>query len=342
MRGSIRRVAFVGNVDVAVSEELRGHGFGVEQIEGDSIVRAARQLMQIHPTLVHACENHLKVGLVAHLLNIPFVAQAGTRDVNGITARAAQMAERTLCGGASIREGLLALGAPNSSTVVVRGLLRGQDLAGHAVFEPVAEARTRWVISASPLDGPDRGHADLLLAFASIARTRPELRLLLAGSGIEARNLIEQIEHSGLHGRAFVHHTTIDHLPGLFTRAAAVVAPSRTGNQPDAVPEALALGAPVIATAVGMHSTWVREGRTGWLVPPRAPGALAARLVQVLDDPHLAHRAGQAAMRDALEHQRPANVALSLTRCWTGIARPPPSPFAGIYLPPPRHRAVNA
>ncbi|TMA18471.1 MAG: glycosyltransferase [Deltaproteobacteria bacterium] len=342
MRGSIRRVAFVGDVEVAVSEELRGLGFRVEQIESDSIVRAARELVRMRPTLVHARKNHLKVGLVAHLLNIPFVVQAGTRDVNGLTARAARMAERTLCGGASIREGLLVLGAPASSTVVVRGLLETKDLAGHAVFEPMADSKTRWVVSASPCDGADRGHSDLLLAFASIARTRPELRLLLAGAGIDSRSLMEQIEHSGLHGRAFVHHTTIDHLPGLFTRAAAVVAPSRTPNQPDAVPEALALGAPVVATAVGMHSTWVREGRTGFLVPPRSPGSLAARLVQVLDDAQLAHRVGQAAMRDAHEHQRPSNVALSLTRCWSGTARPPPSPFAGMYLPPSRHRAVNA
>jgi len=306
-------------VDLAVSEELGGHGFRIEHIRGDSIVHAARELMGIHPTLVHARENHLKVGLVAHLLNIPFVVQAGTRDVNGLTARAARMAERTLCGGASIREGLVALDAPASSTVVVRGLLQGDDLTGHAVFEPMADAKTRWVVSASPCDGADRGHSDLLLAFASLTRTRPELRLLLAGSGIESCSLMDQIEHSGLRGRAFVHHTTIDHLPGLFTRAAAVVAPSRTPNQP----------------------TWVREGRTGWLVPARSPGALATRLAQVLDDPQLAHRAGQAAMRDALEHQRPANVALSLTRCWSGIARPPPSPFAGIYLPPSR-QAVHA
>jgi hypothetical protein len=342
MRGSNRRIAFVGNVDVALAAELRGHAYRVEQIEADSIVRAARELMRMHPAVVHARENHLKVGLVAHLLNIPFVVQAGQGDVNGLTARAARLAERTLCGGASIREELLALGAPASSTVVARGLLRAQDLAGHAVYEPTVDPMTRWVISTSPCDGPDRGHADLLLAFASLARTRPALRLLLAGSGPDSRSLADQIEHAGLRGRAFVHHTTMEHLPGLFTRAAAVVAPSRSANQPDAVPEALALGAPVVATAVGMHTTWVREGRTGWLVPPRSPGSLAARLAQVIDDPQLAHRVGQAAMRDALEHQRPANVALSLTRCWSGIARPPPSPFAGIYLPPSPQRAVHA
>src|SRR3954471_12523719 len=170
MRGTVRRVAFAGSIDIAVSEELRNHGYRVEPIESDSIVNVARQLMRIHPTLVHARQSQLKVAVVAHLLNIPFVVQAGRGDVNGLTARAARMAERTLCGGASIREGLLALGAPASSTVVVRGLLKIEDLAGNAVFEPTADAKTRWVISASPCDGPDRGHADVLPAFASIAR----------------------------------------------------------------------------------------------------------------------------------------------------------------------------
>jgi hypothetical protein len=342
MRGTVRRVAFAGSVDVAVSEELRNHGYRVEPIEADSIVRVARQLLKIRPTLVHARESHLKVGVVAHLLNIPFVVQAGRGDVNGLTARAARMAERALCGGASIREGLLALGAPESSTVVVRGLLRSEDVGGPAQIAALAEPGTHWIVSASPCDGPDRGHTDLLLAFASLARTRPSLRLLFAGSGVDSRSLHDRIEQANLKGRAFVHHTTLDQLSGLFVRAAAVVAPSRSPNQPDAVPEALALGAPVVATAVGMHATWVREGRTGWLVPPRSPGALAARLAQVLDDPELAHRVGQAAMKDSFEEQRPANVALALTRVWSGIARPPPSPFAGIYLPPSPHRAVHA
>jgi hypothetical protein len=342
MRGTIRRIAFFGQIHLAVSEELRGHGFGVEQIEANSIMAVARHLVRLRPVLVHARESHLKVSLVSHLLNIPYVVHAGSRHVNAATARAARMAERTLCGGASIREGLLALGAPAPTTTVVRGLLEPADLTGNALFEPEADPRTRWIVSASPCDGADRGHSDLLLAFASLARTRPSLRLLIAGSGTESRSLFDQIEQAGVRGRAFVHHLTMDHLPALFARAAAVVASSRSSTQPDAVPEALALGAPLVATAVGMHSTWIREGRTGWLVPPRSPAALAARLAQVVDDPQLAHRTGQAAMRDTLEHQRPANVALALTRCWSGVARPPPSPFAGMYLPPSPGRVVHA
>jgi glycosyltransferase involved in cell wall biosynthesis len=342
MRGSIRRVAFVGKVEAAVCEELRVNGFRVEQISAESIVTVARDLVHLRPTLVHARESHLKVGLVAHLLNLPFVVQAARRDVNALTARAARMAERTLCGGASIREGLVSLGAPVSSTVVVRGVLQDDDLAGTAVFQPMLEPRTKWVVAAAPCDGPDRGHADLLLAFASLARTRPWARLLVAGRGPLAGGLSAQIDQSGLRGRAIVDPLTLDHLPGLFARAAAMVGPSRSPTLPDPITEALALGAPVIATAVGQHATWVREGRTGWLVPPRSPAALAARLAQVLDDACLAQKIGQAGMSDALEHREPHNVALSLMRCWSGIARPPPSPFAGIYLPPRAPSTVHA
>jgi glycosyltransferase involved in cell wall biosynthesis len=341
MRGSIRRVAFVGNVDPAVAEALREHGFRVEPVAGDSVVSVARDLMRLRPAVVHARESHLKVGLVARLLNLPFVVQAGSKEVNALTARAARMADRTLCGGAAVREELVALGAPQSSTVVVRGLLESRDLAGSTVFEPMAGSQTRWVVSASPCDGPDRGQADLVLAFLAVARTRPSLNLLLAGGGIEARTLLAQIEHAGLRGRAIVRHLTLDHLPGLFARAAAVVAASRSGGLPDPVPEALAMGAPVIATAVGQHTTWVREGRTGWLVPARAPVALAARLGQVLDDVSLARRVGQTAMREACELQQPGIVALALARCWSGIARLSPTPYAGFYLSEPTHRAIR-
>src|SRR5207253_11088275 len=108
---------------------------------------------------------------------------------------------------------------------------------------------------------------------------------------------------------------TVERLPDSRARAAGVVAPSRTGNQPDPVPEALAMGAPVITTAVGPHPTWIREGRTGWLVPPRAPAALAARLSLVVDDPLMARRVGAAAQKAAQELSQPDQVALELARC---------------------------
>jgi glycosyltransferase involved in cell wall biosynthesis len=49
--------------------------------------------------------------------------------------------------------------------------------------------------------------------------------------------------------------------------------------------EAMAAGKPVVATATGGVPGIVRDGETGILVPPLAPGALAAAVVRILGDP---------------------------------------------------------
>src|SRR5262249_19764831 len=115
-----------------------------------------------------------------------------------------------------------------------------------------------------------------------------------------------------------------------------VVGPSRSGNAPDALPEALAVGAPVVATAIGSHPAWIREGRTGWLVPPRAPAALAARLAQVGGDPLQSRQVGEEAGPAAPGAAAPRAVAQELARCYAAIGRVPALQGTGIYFPAPR------
>jgi glycosyltransferase involved in cell wall biosynthesis len=59
--------------------------------------------------------------------------------------------------------------------------------------------------------------------------------------------------------------------------------------------EAMACGVPVITSAVGGHLDTVVDGRTGVLVPPRDPDALARRLRQLLGDPERRSALGAAA-----------------------------------------------
>lgn len=61
--------------------------------------------------------------------------------------------------------------------------------------------------------------------------------------------------------------------------------------------EAMACGRPVIGSAVGGIAFTIRAGETGFLVPPRDPEALAARLRQVLGNDSLRARLGAAARR---------------------------------------------
>ncbi len=334
MRNLVRKVAFVGVPDPSVAESLREHGYRVEAVAGESIVGLARALYRLDAAVVHARKNHFKAALVARLLDVPLIVQAGREDLGPLTAHASKLAARTLCGGSAVREALVAQGARGSTTCVLRSLSDvGSDLHDASNFPPMLDPSVRWVVAASPCDGPDRGHQDLLLAFAAVARTRPDLKLLIAGEGIEARPLREQAEAAGMRGRVVVHAMSLEHLPSIFARAAAVVGPTRAGNQPDPVPEALAVGAAVVATATGSHPTWIREGRTGWLVPPRAPVALAARLAQVVDDVALAKRVGANAREAALELASPRAVAQELARSYTAVSRVPAHFRPGIYLP---------
>jgi glycosyltransferase involved in cell wall biosynthesis len=57
----------------------------------------------------------------------------------------------------------------------------------------------------------------------------------------------------------------------------------------------MACGVPVIASAVGGHLDTVIDGRTGALVPPRNPAALAQRLRELLADPARLAAIGSAA-----------------------------------------------
>ncbi|HWE25641.1 MAG TPA: glycosyltransferase, partial [Myxococcales bacterium] len=267
MRSALHRVAVAGEMDLALAEALRAQGFRVERIDATSVVSVARDLMRVRPAVVHARAAYLKVSLVSRLLDVPVVVEAGGGDVNAATARAARGAERTVCPTTAIREGLIQHGAPGSSITILRGLLDpARDLGGTQVFPPVLDPRLRWIVCAAPCDSVDRGHADLLLAFLSLARTRPQLRLLVSGAGPLARAIASESQHAGMQARVVVHALTDDQLPGVMTRAAAVVCPSRSATHPDALPEALAVGAPVVASAIGHHPSWIREGRTGWLV----------------------------------------------------------------------------
>jgi glycosyltransferase involved in cell wall biosynthesis len=69
--------------------------------------------------------------------------------------------------------------------------------------------------------------------------------------------------------------------------AVATVVPSRQEAFGLVNIESMAVGTPVVASAVGGIPEIIRDGLDGFLVPPESPEALANRLKMILSDSHL-------------------------------------------------------
>jgi glycosyltransferase involved in cell wall biosynthesis len=143
---------------------------------------------------------------------------------------------------------------------------------------------------------------DLLEAFALVVQQAPLARLLIVGDGPDRGRIQELLERSSIGKqvelREFVPRPPLDE---LLQDAWVQVLPSRF-REPSAnvLPEAMMRGTALVATATGGTPELVRDGVTGYLVPPGQPAALAARLAQLLTDRPLAERMGAAARQIAL------------------------------------------
>jgi D-inositol-3-phosphate glycosyltransferase len=97
--------------------------------------------------------------------------------------------------------------------------------------------------------------------------------------------------------------------------------------------EAMACGTPVIGAAVGGIKSTVVDGKTGYLVPPKDPEAVARRLASLHNQPRQARRLGEEGMRRAYERYTWRNVAAQISAVYEAALDITPSEIAQAYLP---------
>jgi glycosyltransferase involved in cell wall biosynthesis len=90
-------------------------------------------------------------------------------------------------------------------------------------------------------------------------------------------------------------------MPRVLAAIDIFVLPSLYEGLSFAVLEAMATEHAIVATAVDGTVDVIEDGRTGLLIPPGAPGALAAAITRLLADPMLRVRIGRAARQTILD-----------------------------------------
>ena len=159
------------------------------------------------------------------------------------------------------------------------------------------------------LEGPTLAFAgrlgvqkDLGVALEALAAV-PGVTLAIAGDGPEREPLQRRARELGLDSRArFLGAVSRETVLRLFHAADASLLSSSWENFPHTVVEALAVGCPVIATAVGGVPEVVRDGENGLLVPPGEPDALAAAIRRFFGDDDLRRRLAEAAGGSVAEY----------------------------------------
>ncbi len=185
-------------------------------------------------------------------------------------------------------------------------LYNGVDLGRFGTPEIVRTSRPR--ITAVGRLVEKKGFAVLIESCRRLREHAHDFDCEIIGGGPEEAALRGQIAAAGLeHTIALRGVLSTEEVAVRLQGATVVVLPCVVGQDGnvDALPtvllEAMASGRPVVSTRLSGIPEIVDHGRTGLLVPPGDPGALAAALAAVITDPTRCEAMGRAGRRRAEE-----------------------------------------
>jgi glycosyltransferase involved in cell wall biosynthesis len=175
----------------------------------------------------------------------------------------------------------------------------------HDVMRPLPDARREPGTKLVGGDSEDRNKGARFLSVAC-ARMQHEtdFRLLFKDKKEQDMKVVPPLvwKHGLKRFVEYIPRLSTDELVRLYNSAQVVVSPSLYEGFGLPAAEAMACGAAVVATTAGAFPEFIDDGRTGILVPPGDPDALAAAIRSLLLDPGRCARMGAAASEEIRAH----------------------------------------
>jgi len=169
---------------------------------------------------------------------------------------------------------------------------RVTETVGERVRKLRTEGRSHIILSVGRLIGY-KGFSYLIRAMTSV-----NANLVIIGGGPLMEGLSQQVRQLDLDGKVrLAGEVPQQDLIAWYNACDVFVLPSVTPNEAFGMVqlEAMACGKPVVSTNLKSGVPHVNHhGRTGYVVPPRNPEALAARINELLSDSALRREMGQA------------------------------------------------
>lgn len=178
--------------------------------------------------------------------------------------------------------------APNAIDVNLFQNLAAQARQDSVQLREALQLPARYFLNVGRLV-PEKGVFDLVDAYAKLEMSvRSQVSLLFLGDGVAREELAARarlVSPGSIEFRGFVHR---DDLPAYYALAEAFVFPTQSDPWGFVVNEAMACGAPVIASEVaGCVPDLVQNLQTGLVVPSRDLASLAKSLAFLAERPQL-------------------------------------------------------
>lgn len=178
----------------------------------------------------------------------------------------------------------------------VQTIYNGLNLADWDALPRLAKEPGEFLVTTVGNIRRVKGHDVFLRAAAKIVQQFPKASFSIAGDVLEPGyfaelQLLVRELNLGSHIRF---DGGVANLRQHLAAANIFVLPSRSEGFSNAIIEAMAASLPVVATDVGGNAEAVKDGMTGFLVPPEDPDALAAAILRLLSDPPRARGMGDA------------------------------------------------
>jgi glycosyltransferase involved in cell wall biosynthesis len=259
-----------------------------------AFARILRLLRRERVDIVHAHSSRdaWLAGAAGKMLGIPVFRTRHLLTRIGGPFVYARLTDRVLTVSEGVRQYLISAGVPGDRIIAVP---TGIDLKR---FDPARTdlvdmrehfhvPREAFVIGIIAVLRKAKGHRFLLQALKILAPEFPRMKLLIAGTGPQERNIRTLIKELGLEERVqMLGH--VDDIPSLLTALDVFVLPAQEEALGTALVEATAMGVPVIATRIGGIPEVL--GEAGLLFASEDVEALVTHLRTLIASPELAAR----------------------------------------------------
>lgn len=243
-----------------------------------------------------------RVPIVVHTIHGPSFGPFQKRPANAAFRIAESIAARATTHFVSVADAMTqqylaaGIGRPDQYTRIFSGF----DLAPFLEARPHPALRKRlglrddhFVVGIIARLFALKGHDDLIAAAPAIVARCPRARFLFVGDGAWRGRLEQSIaRHQLAPYFVFAGLVPPTAVPNLIALMDVLVHLSRREGLPRALPQAMAVGRPILAYNLDGAPEVCFNHETGFLLPPNDPSSLVSRILELERDPPLRQRLG--------------------------------------------------